>query len=113
MVFRNSKYITGENYLMIRNPRTHLILDPKYLDEDFIPEKILFRHKQMEELDYIRRSIMDENRNASDTILVSLNMPMTPNTTPNMATPSTRFPWFSIIEGKREITLEVKSRRGL
>ena len=70
MVFRNSKYITGENYLMIRNPRAHFILDPKYLDEDFIPEKILFRHKQMEELDYIRRSIMDENRNASDTILL-------------------------------------------
>lgn len=41
-----------------------------YLDEDFIPEKILFRQKQMDELDYIRRSIMDENRSASDTILL-------------------------------------------
>ena len=55
---------------MIRNPKQSLIVDPKYLDEDFIPEKILFRQKQMEELDYIRRCIIDENRNASDTILL-------------------------------------------
>ncbi len=55
---------------MIRNPRTSFILDPKYLDEDFIPEKILFRQKQIEELDYIRRSIIDENRSVSDTILL-------------------------------------------
>lgn len=57
-------------HLMIRNARTSLILDHKYLDEDFIPEKIWFRQTQIEELDYIRRSIMDENRNASDTILL-------------------------------------------
>lgn len=55
---------------MIRNPRTSFILDPKYLDEDFIPEKILFRQKQIEELDYIRRSIIDESRSVSDTILL-------------------------------------------
>ncbi len=55
---------------MIRNARTSFILDSKYLDEDFIPERILFRQKQIEELDYIRRSIIDENRNASDTILL-------------------------------------------
>lgn len=55
---------------MIRNARTSFIIDPKYLDEDFIPERILFRHKQIEELDYIRKSIIDENRNASDTILL-------------------------------------------
>lgn len=55
---------------MIRNPKNNLILDSKYLDEDFIPEKLLFRQKQMEDLEYIRRSLMDENRNSSDAILL-------------------------------------------
>ena len=55
---------------MIRNPKQSLIHDSKYLDEDFIPEKLLFRHKQMEDLEYIRKSIMDDKRNASDTILL-------------------------------------------
>ena len=55
---------------MIRNPKHSLILDSKYLDEDFIPEKLLFRQKQNDDLEYIRKSLMDENRNASDTILL-------------------------------------------
>ena len=55
---------------MIRNPKHSLILDSKYLDEDFIPEKLLFRQKQIDDLEYIRKSLMDENRNASDTILL-------------------------------------------
>ena len=55
---------------MIRNPKQSFILDPKYLDEDFIPEKLLFRQSQLEQLEYIRRTIMDQNRNASDTIML-------------------------------------------
>lgn len=50
--------------------RNSIIIDSKWLDEDFIPEKLLFRQKQIFELDYIKTSLIDEGRSASDTILL-------------------------------------------
>lgn len=51
-------------------PEQSLIADAKYLDEDFIPSKLLFRDEQINELAFIRSSIMDHQRPASDTILM-------------------------------------------
>ena len=42
----------------------------KWIDEDYIPQKLLFRDSQMYELDYIRISIIDEKRTAADILLM-------------------------------------------
>lgn len=42
----------------------------KWIDEDYIPQKLLFRDSQMYELDYIRISIIDEKRSPTDILLM-------------------------------------------
>lgn len=50
--------------------RRGLIKDAKWIDEDYIPQKLLFRDSHIENLDYIRRSVIDGKRSASDTLLL-------------------------------------------
>ncbi|MHA2366938.1 MAG: AAA family ATPase, partial [Candidatus Hodarchaeales archaeon] len=47
-----------------------IIKDANWIDEDYIPQKLLFRNEQIEELDYIRKSIVDDNRSSTDTMLM-------------------------------------------